>query len=60
MLVKTTVLDTIQRFPDSFSIDELVEKLLILERVETGDKQSLENKVISETELEKEINEWFK
>jgi hypothetical protein len=60
MLVKTTVLDTIQRFPDNFSIDELVEKLLILERVETGDKQSKENKVISETELEKEINEWFK
>lgn len=60
MLVKTTVLETVKRFPDNFSIDELVEKLLILERVEKGDKQSLENKVISETELEKEINEWFK
>ncbi len=60
MLVKTTVLETLKRFPDNFSIDELVEKLLILERVEKGDKQSKENKVISETELEKEINEWFK
>ena len=60
MLIKTIVLNTIQRFPDNFSIDELVEKLLILERVEKGDKQSLKNKVISETELEKEINEWFK
>ena len=60
MLVKTTVLETLKRFPDNFSIDELVEKLLILERVEKGDKQSLENKVISENELEKEINEWFK
>ncbi len=60
MLVKTSVLETVKRFPDNFSIDELVEKLLILERVEKGDKQSIENKVISETELEKEINEWFK
>jgi hypothetical protein len=60
MLVKTTVLDAIQRFPDSFSIDELIEKLLILERVEKGNQQSLEDKTISETELEKEIAEWFK
>ncbi len=60
MLIKAKVLDTVQRFPDHFSIDDLVEKLLILERVEKGDKQSIENKVISETELEKEINEWFK
>ena len=60
MLVKTTFLETVKRFPDNFSIDELVEKLLILERVEKGDKQSKENIVISETELEKEINKWFK
>ena len=60
MLVKTKVLDTVQRFPDHFSIDELVEKLLIMERIEKGDKESLENKVISESELEKEIKEWFK
>lgn len=60
MLVKTTVLETVKRFPDNFSIDELIEKLLILERVEKGNQQSLVNNVISEIELEKEIAEWFK
>ncbi len=38
MLVKTIVLDMIQRFSNDFSIDELVKKLQVQERVEKGNK----------------------
>lgn len=60
MLVKDTVIDTVNRFPESFSIDELVEKLIVLDRIEKGNQQSLEGKVISEEQLGKEIQQWFK
>lgn len=55
MLVKNIVLDSINNLPESFSIDELMEKLIVLNRVQIGDKQSIENSVINEAELDNEI-----
>ena len=46
--------------PESFSIDELMEKLIVLNRVQIGDAQSIENKVVNEAELDNEIEKWFK
>jgi hypothetical protein len=60
MLVKNIVLDSINNLPESFSIDELMEKLIVLNRVQIGDKQSLENSVVNEAELDNEIEKWFK
>ena len=36
MLTKTTVIKTLTRFPDNFSIDELVDKMILLEKIEKG------------------------
>lgn len=60
MLAKSKVIDTINSFPENFSIDELMEKLIILNRVQIGDAQSLENNVVNEAELDNEIESWFK
>ncbi len=60
MLVKSTVIDTIKKFPENFSIDDLIEKLVVLERIEEGNKQSVENNVISDEALDIEIEKWFK
>jgi len=60
MLDKNIVLDSINNLPENFSIDELMEKLIVLNRVQIGDKQSLENYVVNEAELDNEIEKWFK
>ncbi|MFZ4798038.1 MAG: hypothetical protein ACOYMA_11120 [Bacteroidia bacterium] len=60
MLVKNKVLDSIKNLPESFSIDELMEKLIVLNRVQIGDTQSIENSVLNEAELDNEIEKWFK
>jgi hypothetical protein len=60
MLTKTSVIKTITRFPDSFSIDELVDKMILLEKIEKGIQDADNGKVISEDELEKRIEEWSK
>jgi hypothetical protein len=59
-LTKTTVIKTITRFPDNFSIDELVDKMILLEKIEKGIHDADNGKVISEDELEKRIEEWSK
>ena len=40
MLVKEKVIESLQKFPGNFSIDELIEKLIIIEKIENGDAQS--------------------
>ena len=60
MLTKTTVIKTITRFPDNFSIDELVDKMILLEKIEKGIHDADNGRVISEDELEKRIEEWSK
>jgi hypothetical protein len=60
MLTKTNVLKTITKFPEQFSIDELVDKMILLDKVEKGMQQADHNQVISDEELDKRIEEWLK
>jgi hypothetical protein len=59
MITKSKLKKQIENLPEEFSIDELVEKLILIEKIENGEKQSLNKETISETELENEINKWF-
>lgn len=53
MLTKSKLKEEIEKLPEAFSIDELVERLIFIEKVENGISQSKKGEVISETELEK-------
>ncbi len=59
MLTKTKLIAEIKNFPEEFSIDELIEKLILIEKVEIGREQSKRGDVVSEAELEYEIKKWF-
>ncbi|MDO5664437.1 MAG: hypothetical protein Q4G63_04160 [Bacteroidia bacterium] len=60
LLTKNKVKEQIELFPDEFSLDLLVERLILLQKIENGIEQSDNNDVIAEGELDKEIEEWFK
>ena len=60
MITKTKLIETIDKFPETFSIDELIEKALLIDKIEKGDAQSKNGETISEEELEKEMQKWFK
>ena len=59
MLTKTKLKDQIEKFPEEFSIDDLIDRLILIEKIEHGNRQSENGEVISETELDKEILKWF-
>ncbi len=46
-------------FPSEFSIDELVERLIFIEKVEQAEKQSLNGDVITHENIDEEIKKWF-
>jgi hypothetical protein len=59
MLTKTKLKEQIEKFPEEFSIDELIDRLILIEKIERGIKQSENGDVISDSELDKEIKKWF-
>jgi Zn-dependent alcohol dehydrogenase len=60
MLSKEILKKTIKSLPDSFTIDELIEKLIFIEKVEEGIQQSEAGKVISNEDVKMIIEKWSK
>lgn len=60
MLTKSTVRQSIENMPDSFTIDELIEQLIFVGKVEEAIKQSDEGKTISNDEVKSMIEKWSK
>ncbi|MEQ8417179.1 MAG: hypothetical protein RIB71_22035 [Imperialibacter sp.] len=57
---KTQVLDAIQDMPEDIAIDVLMEKLIVLQKIEEGQKQIQEGKVYTEEEAEKKLEKWLR
>jgi predicted transcriptional regulator len=60
MLTKEKLNKTINNLPDSFTIDELIDQLIFIEKVEEGLKQSEEGKVVSNEDVKQMIDKWSK
>jgi predicted transcriptional regulator len=60
MLTKSRIKEQIDKLPEEFSLDELIERLILIEKIESGIKQSENGEVISEEEMDNEIEKWFK
>lgn len=59
MITKTKLKETLEKFPEEFSIDDLVEKLIIIDKIGRGKQQSANGDVISEDQLQQDIEKWF-
>lgn len=59
MLTKEAVNKQIKELPDEFTLDELIEKLMIIDKVNRGLRDVEEGRTVSETELDKRMAKWF-
>lgn len=58
---KTKVIETLESLPEEFSTEELLNKLLFVEKVEQGLKDVEDGKVISLQEMRNRVNQkWSK
>lgn len=60
MITKSTLKKHIESFPDEFTVDELIERIIFIEKLEKRIQKSDENDFISEEDLENEVNKWSK
>ncbi|MCZ4221703.1 hypothetical protein [Pedobacter rhodius] len=57
---KTEIINTLKEMPDEFSADELIERILLLQKIDAGLNQVKEGKVYSEEEAEQKLDRWLK
>ena len=58
-ITKEKLKQQIDQFPDTTSMDEVIERLIMLEKIETRKQESDNNETIEEDELKEEMKKWF-
>lgn len=57
---KAKVLEAVNNLPDEFSLEEIIERLIILEKMEKGMQQVREGKVVTTAEAKKRMEKWLR
>jgi predicted transcriptional regulator len=60
MLTKDKVRKTIDRLPENFTVDQIVEKLVVLNKIEEGLKDVEKGRVFTTDQVKKELKTWLK
>ena len=60
MLTKEKVRKTIDRLPENFTVDQVVEKLVVLNKIEEGLKDVEQGRVFTTDQVKKELKAWLK
>ena len=59
MLTKEKVISEISAMPEPLQLDDILEKIVLINEIEIGIEQSIQNKTIDDDELDKRIEQWF-
>ena len=59
MITKEQLIETIRQLPPEFSLDEVIDKIFLLENIEKGLQQSQKGKVTRDEDLDKKLPEWL-
>ena len=60
MLTKSNIIQTINSLPNNFSIEEVIDRIVFLQKVEIGLKQSEKENTFSTAEAKKKLKKWLK
>ena len=60
MLTKFKVLQTVNTLPETFSFEEVMDQLLLLQKIENGIIESNEGKTLSTSEAKSKLKKWLK
>ncbi|MFY7665632.1 hypothetical protein [Flavobacterium sp.] len=60
MITKKQLAVTLDKLPEQFSIEDLIDRLILLDKIEKAERESEVGNTITETELDQELEKWFK
>ncbi|MES2140360.1 MAG: hypothetical protein V4511_11700 [Bacteroidota bacterium] len=59
-MTKKNLLETIKDLPEKFSIDELLDRVLLIQKIETGLAQSINEESKSTDQAKLKLKKWLK
>jgi predicted transcriptional regulator len=59
MITKALIRKTLEEMPEKFTIDQFIDHLSLVQKIERGIKQSEEGKFVSHEQAMEEIESWF-
>ncbi|WP_340103248.1 hypothetical protein [Rhodohalobacter sp. 8-1] len=60
MISKKNVIQGLEKLPEHFSIDDLLDRLLLIEKIETGLTQSENDETVSTEDAKKHLEKWLR
>jgi hypothetical protein len=60
MITKEKAIEAIKSLPEEFSIEELMDRLILLNKIETGIRQSERGETYTSDQAKRMIKEWSK
>lgn len=60
MISKTQLIQTIEGMPEEFSLDDFLDRILLLQKIELGINQSENNETFSTEEAKDQLKKWLK
>ena len=58
MITKEQVINSINSMPDSVSVDDIIDNIILLAKIDIGLEQSANGQVLTEEELDKKLSKW--
>ncbi|MCB8994448.1 MAG: hypothetical protein H6538_02450 [Bacteroidales bacterium] len=59
MTTKDKIISGIKNLPDSVTIDDILDQIMLIEKIEKGIEQSNNNQIVSDDELDKRLGKWL-
>ncbi len=60
MLKRSKVIETVNSLPTSFSMEELIDRLIVLKKIEIGIEQAEKGQTVSTKEAKARLKKWMK
>jgi predicted transcriptional regulator len=55
---KSTVIEALNEFPQKFDLDELLERLIVIEKIDAGLEEANSGEIISHDKVKKMVSKW--
>lgn len=60
MINKEKLIKSIESLPENFSIDKVIDRIVLLQKIEIGLEQSKKGETYSHAEAKKKLKKWLK
>jgi len=57
---KSTIIHTLSKLPNKFNLDEFLERLIVIEKIDEGLEEAKAGKTISHDKVKKMVSKWHK